>query len=198
MAERLDRPKSSISRTGSALRRASSTMRSTRRRPAGRPTRWKSCWTTPALTGEAGVVDGGVAGDEEVGVGAVGPAPVALDFPRCGQAQGEGVEVDDVVHASRPAQAQLEPSRRMTLSFGVDRFPRRGVVRHRGGRDRGDQQVPADERHHQMGFEGNILTIADFQAGQEGPGRAVRALRGAGHAPPQRPSVQDGSLRLLR
>lgn len=43
----------------------------------------------------------------EVGVGAVGPAAVALEFPRGGQAQGERIEVDDVAHAPGPTQAQL-------------------------------------------------------------------------------------------
>ncbi|AWW36358.1 hypothetical protein DN051_06645 [Streptomyces cadmiisoli] len=62
---------------------------------------------------------------------------MAVELPRCCQAQGEGVEVDDVVQASFPAQAQ---SALAAVEVGSLKL----------GELAGEEGVDGDERDHEV------------------------------------------------
>jgi hypothetical protein len=62
--------------------------------------------------GRVGGVDGGLLADQQVGIGGIGPAPLALTQPGDDEAVGDLAQVDDVAaHATadgEPAAGQVE------------------------------------------------------------------------------------------
>lgn len=87
---------------------------------------------------------------------------MTLEFPHCGQAQGEGVDVDDVAQASRPAQAQ---SALTTVEVGSPEVVELS----------GEEGVDGDEGHYEAvaGVVEAVQEAGDAVGGKPGRHRSV-------------------------